>query len=70
MQDTGNPLFVLLSGIDLFWLWHLLLVVLGVSVVARFSRGKSLPLTLLYAALSLGMTVLPTLLFGGMMMAG
>jgi len=67
MQNTRNPLFVLLSGIDLFWLWHLLLVVLGVSVVARFGRGKSLALTVVYAGLSLGLTVLPTLLFGGMM---
>ncbi|HXV98612.1 MAG TPA: YIP1 family protein [Anaerolineae bacterium] len=67
MQNAGNPLFVLLSGIDLFWLWHLLLVVLGVSVTARFGRGKSLLLTLLYAVLFTGVTVLPTLLFGGMM---
>jgi hypothetical protein len=67
LQDARNPLFVLLSGIDLFWLWHLLLTVIGLAVAARFGRGKSLALTLLYAALSLGITVLPTLLFGGMM---
>lgn len=67
MQDMGNPLFALLGGIDLFWLWHLLLVVLGLSVAARFGRGKSLVLTLIYAALSLTIAVLPTLLFGGMM---
>lgn len=67
LQDARNPLFVLLSGLDLFWLWHLLLVVLGLAVAARFGRGKSLALTLLYAVLSLGITVLPTLLFGGMM---
>lgn len=67
MQDARNPLFVLLSGLDLFWLWHLLLVVLGLSIGAKFGRGKSLALTLLYAVLSMGLTVLPTLLFGGMM---
>lgn len=67
MQDARNPLFVLLSGLDLFWLWHLLLVVLGLSVAARFGRGKSLALVLLYAVLALGLTVLPTILFGGMM---
>lgn len=67
LQDARNPLFVLLSGLDLFWLWHLLLTVVGLAVAARFGRGKSLALTLLYAALSLGVTVLPTLLFGGMM---
>ncbi len=67
LQDARNPLFVLLSGLDLFWLWHLILVVLGVAVAARFGRGKALLLTLLYAVLSLGISVLPTLLFGGMM---
>lgn len=66
MQDGRNPLFVLLSGIDLFWFWHLLLVVLGVSVVARFGRGKSLALTVVYATLALAIPVLPVLLFGGM----
>ncbi len=66
-QDGRNPLFVLLSGIDLFWLWHLLLVVLGLSVVTRFGRGKSLALTVVYAVLALVIPVLPILLFGGMM---
>jgi hypothetical protein len=66
MQDSRNPLFVLLGGLDLFWLWHLLLVVLGVAVVARFSRGKALVLTLVYAVLALAVTVLPVMLFGGM----
>lgn len=65
MQDARNPLFVLLSSLDLFWIWHLLLVVLGVAVVARFGRGKALVLTLVYAVLALAITVLPVLLFGG-----
>ncbi len=63
MQDAQNPLFSLLARIDLFWLWHLWLVVLGLAVVARFGRGKSLVLILIYAALSLGLAVLPSLLF-------
>ncbi len=65
-KDGRNPLVGLLGGIDLFWLWHLLLVVVGLSVVARFGRVKSTALTLIYAALSLALVVLPTLLFGGM----
>ncbi len=64
-KDGRNPLVGLLSGIDLFWLWHLLLVAVGLSVVARFGRVKSTALTLVYAALSLALVVLPTLLFGG-----
>jgi hypothetical protein len=66
MKDARNPMFGLLSGIDLFWLWHLLLVAVGLSVVARFGRVKATTLTLVYAALSLALVVLPTLLFGGM----
>ncbi len=65
-KDARNPLVGLLSGVDLFWLWHLLLVAIGLSVVARFGRVKSTTLTLVYAALSLALVVLPTLLFGGM----
>jgi len=66
-QDARNPLFVLLSQMSFFWVWHLFLVVVGLSVAARFRRGKSLLLVLLYAILALGLTVLPTLLFGRMM---
>jgi hypothetical protein len=66
MKDAQNPLFTLLARIDPFWLWHLLLVVLGLSVVARFSRFKSLALTLVYVALSLAVTVIPSFLVGGL----
>lgn len=66
LQDARNPLYLVLGRLDIFWLWHLLLVILGLSVVARMGRGKSLLLTLLYAALTLGLTVLPSLIFGGM----
>lgn len=65
MKDSRNPLVGLLGRVDLFWLWHILLVVLGLAVVARFSRTKSLVLTLIYAALSLAAVALPSLLFGG-----
>lgn len=67
LTDARNPLFVLLGRIDLFWLWHLALVVIGLAVVARIGRGKALVLTVIYAALALGIAVLPTLLFGSMM---
>jgi hypothetical protein len=66
LKDAQNPLFTLLGRLDPFWLWHLFLVVVGLSVVARFSRVKSLVLTIIYAALSLALMTLPTLLFGGL----
>jgi hypothetical protein len=64
LKDAQNPMFTLLGRLEPFWLWHLLLVVLGLSVAARFSRMKSLVLTLIYAALSLAVTVIPSLLTG------
>jgi uncharacterized membrane protein YhaH (DUF805 family) len=66
LEDAANPLVPLLSKIDLFWMWHLALIVIGLGVVARFGRGNSLVLTLIYAALALGFAALPSLLFGGM----
>ena len=68
LEDAKNPIIPLLARFDLFWLWHLLLVVLGVAVVARISRSKSLLLTLIYVVLVLGMAVVPSLIaraFGG-----
>ena len=66
MKDAQNPLFTLLGRLEPFWLWHLFLVVVGLSVAARFSRVKSLVLTFVYAAIALAVTALPTLLFGGL----
>jgi hypothetical protein len=66
IKDAQNPVFMLLGRLDPFWLWHLFLLVVGLSVVARFSRVKSLILTLIYVALTLVITALPTLLFGGL----
>jgi Yip1 domain len=64
-EDSRKPLYSLLSGIDLFWLWHLLLVLVGLAVATRCRRSQALPLTLVYAALSLVVLAGPTLLFGG-----
>jgi hypothetical protein len=64
MKDAQNPLFTLLGRLDPFWIWHLVLVVLGLAVVARFSRKKSLVLTLIFAALSLAITTIPSFLAG------
>lgn len=57
MENAKNPVYVLLANVDLFWLWHLILAILGVAVVARMSRGKSTVLVILYAVLALGISV-------------
>lgn len=66
VKDAQNPMFSLLGRLEPFFLWHLLLVVLGVSVVARFSRKKALVLALIYAVLSLAVTTIPGLLAAGL----
>ena len=65
LEDAGNPLVALLSSVDLFWMWSLLLIVLGVSVAARVSLGKAFILTLVYALIALGVTVLPSFIVSG-----
>jgi len=68
LEDAGNPLVALLARVDLFWLWHLVLVAIGLTVAARLSRGKSIVLTVVYAGLALAMALIPALLgqlFGG-----
>ena len=65
LQDSQKPLFTLLSGIDLFWLWHLALVAIGVSAARRSRNGAAIVMALVYAILSLAVSALPTLLFRG-----
>jgi hypothetical protein len=65
VEDSRLPLFALLGGLDLFWLWHLALVAIGVSVVRRSKNGAAIGLALVYAVLSLLVQVVPTLLFRG-----
>ena len=62
MIDAKNPLVPLLGSLDLFWLWQLFLIVVGVGIATRLSRVKTVLLTVVYAALALGFTVTPTLL--------
>jgi hypothetical protein len=63
LQDAKDPRFALLSGIDLFWLWHLVLVAVGLAAGVRLGRAGAIALTLVYAALSAAVTTLPTMLF-------
>lgn len=64
VQDSRNPLFALLGGLDLFWLWHVTLVAFGLSA-AQMRRGMVIFLTLSYIVLGLAMQTVPTMLFSG-----
>jgi hypothetical protein len=68
LEDSRDPLVALLARVDLFWLWHLVLVAIGLALAARLGRGKSIILTAVYAGLALTMALIPALLgqlFGG-----
>jgi len=62
--DQTRPLFNLAGQVDLFALWHLWLVYLIFRHIARSSSGAALLLTLLYAAINLGLRLLPALAGG------
>ena len=66
---TGNPLedarnlnFALLSRVDLFALWHVVLVYAGLRGLTEIGAGKAIGLTAIYAALSLVVHLIPVLI--------
>lgn len=64
--NASNPLYLTLAQVDLFALWHLVLVYSLLRGGVRVTRDKALALTLVYAAVSLAVRVLPGLLLGGL----
>ena len=58
--DTANWLYVLLSQFDLFYLWHLILVVVGLAAVGRFSKTKATIVGLIYLAVTTALSLIPT----------
>lgn len=61
-EDQRNPLFLAAAQLDLFALWHLILVYFLIRIVGKLGRGSSLLLTLVYAFVQLGIHLLPLLL--------
>ena len=57
LKDAGNPIFALLTFADIFWLWHIALLVIGLAVCTKFSRTKAFFITLIYALLSIGLAI-------------
>ena len=61
-KDAKNPLIPLLSFADIFWLWYILLLVIGLAVATKFSRLKAFFIVLVYALLAIGLSVGLTML--------
>ena len=64
--DQRTPLYVAASQIDLFTLWHLVLVYVVVRVVARMGTMSALVFTLVYGLINLGLRLLPALAGGAL----
>lgn len=64
LADASNPLWLLASQVDLFWLWHVALIYALVKAVRP--KGGALGLTFIYALLYLALRVGPALLVAGL----
>ena len=60
-KDAANWLYGLLSQVDLFYLWHLVLVIVGLAAVGRFSKTKATIVGLIYLAVTTALSLVPTL---------
>jgi hypothetical protein len=60
-KDAANWLYSLLSQIDLFYLWHLILVIVGLAAVGRLSKAKATIVGLIYLAATTALSLVPTL---------
>ncbi|MBL7994843.1 YIP1 family protein [bacterium] len=67
-DQTRTPLYVLLSKFDLFTFWQLAILIIGLSMLYKFSKEKSAALViglwLIWVLLSVGFTALGTSMGG------
>lgn len=66
-EDLANVWYHVLKQVDLFALWHLVLIYVLFRVVPSFGRAKAFVLAVVYAAVSIGVRLLPMLLPGGLL---
>jgi hypothetical protein len=59
LQDSRNLAYAALSNVDLFALWHIILLGIGVSVATKVSRTKGLVLAVIVWAVFLGLKLIP-----------
>ncbi|MCD6290053.1 MAG: YIP1 family protein [Anaerolineae bacterium] len=70
IKDARNLTFSLLSQMDFFAAWHIVLVYAGLRAITRMNARKAFRLTSTYVVLSLGVRLLPTLIGRAFMPAG
>jgi hypothetical protein len=60
-RGTANLLYLALGQVDIFLLWNLLLIGLGIAALNRFGRGKTLFIVLIYLLIVIGVALIPVL---------
>ena len=60
--DQRNPMYIAATYMDIFALWHLALIYILLRKVGQLGGGSSFFITLLYAAIQLGVHLIPTLI--------
>lgn len=69
-EDWRSPLGILLGQVDIFKIWSIALLVLGLSMAYRFSKSKSAALVIgffsLWVAVQVALSALQSSLFAGM----
>jgi hypothetical protein len=70
LENSPRLVQALLGQVDLFALWHLLLLTAGLAVACKLGRGKAFGLALLTWAVILAIKLLPALLGASLPLAG
>ena len=66
LTDAANPAYLALSSITPFALWSLILLIIGVRAATGLGRTGATILILLLWAIGLTLTLIPSLLMGGL----
>jgi len=59
LKDAGNIVYYLLGFVDVFMLWHLILVWAGTRGAGRLSWGRAFVIAIAYAAVNIGLGWIP-----------
>jgi len=55
LEDSQNPVYVAAAQVDIFSLWHVILIYLLLRVAANMGRGGAITITILYALVNVGL---------------
>ena len=62
VADAADPMFMAASQIDLFSLWHVFLIYKLMRAVAGLGTSSSLAIAIVYAAINIGLRMIPMLI--------